>query len=346
VLESVGSLRYLRATLRTIRVLWARQPALLFVQNPSILLAAIAVLYGKIFGRTIVVDRHSNFPELPQHPLWQGTKRQGWKKWLFQALSGYSLRGAALTIVTNDHVAALVRDLGGIPVVLPDPIPSLVPTTKPRLEGRFSVFVVSSFAEDEPVAEVMGAARALDEAGVVVYFSGNPKRAGKDWTAGAPRNVRFTGFLPRQEYINTLYASDAISVLTTIPHCLLCGCYEATAAGKPLLTSDTAALKAHFREAVFAGPTAEAIENGVRTIMRDPALRAEQTECMRARLVAEWQAAFVALKAAVALAVHDRTPGPRGRRPQVPVAPLQGSSASKGHLHGPTRRPDPPQVAR
>jgi spore maturation protein CgeB len=36
--------------------------------------------------------------------------------------------------------------------------------------------------------------------------------------------------------------------LTAIEDCLVCGAYEAVALGRPLVTSDTAALRAYFRQ--------------------------------------------------------------------------------------------------
>ena len=82
--------------------------------------------------------------------------------------------------------------------------------------------------------------------------------------AGAPDNVTFTGFLSERDYVNLLFAADAVLALTTAESCMLCGCYEALAARKALLTSDTSALREYFDRALFVQSTPESIARGIR----------------------------------------------------------------------------------
>jgi len=60
--------------------------------------------------------------------------------------------------------------------------------------------------------------------------------------------VRLTGFLPEEAYVALLGSADVIVDLTAIEDCLVCGAYEAVALGRPLVTSDTAALRGYFRQ--------------------------------------------------------------------------------------------------
>jgi glycosyltransferase involved in cell wall biosynthesis len=62
-----------------------------------------------------------------------------------------------------------------------------------------------------------------------------------------PSPAHLTGFLPEAEYVELLRTADVIVDLTCMEDCLVCGAYEAVALEKPLVTSDTAALRDYFR---------------------------------------------------------------------------------------------------
>jgi hypothetical protein len=62
---------------------------------------------------------------------------------------------------------------GGSPS-LPDRIrSSRISSGKPNLRGRFKVFFICTFADDEPFLEVIGAGKLLKN--TVIYISGNMK---------------------------------------------------------------------------------------------------------------------------------------------------------------------------
>jgi glycosyltransferase involved in cell wall biosynthesis len=104
---------------------------------------------------------------------------------------------------------------------------------------------ICTFSPDEPVREVLEAAGLLDE-GTRLYVTGS----GGAWLeregVRPHRNAVLTGFLPEREYLRLLQAASAVMVLTRRKDCLLCGAYEAVAVGKPLIVSDTEALRTHF----------------------------------------------------------------------------------------------------
>ena len=85
-----------------------------------------------------------------------------------------------------------------------------------------------------------------------------------------PANVRLTGYLPRADYENLLRSVDAVMVLTSAEENLVCGGYEAVAAGKPLILSDTGALRELYgRGVVFTANRADAIAAAVGQLRRD-----------------------------------------------------------------------------
>jgi glycosyltransferase involved in cell wall biosynthesis len=160
------------------------------------------------------------------------------------------------------------------------------------LAGHRNVLVISSFSDDEPLAEVMQAATLLDIPDVRLYVSGNPSRSPVDWASLAPENVVLTGYLSASDYVNLLFAVDAVMVLTTADHTMLCGCYEAMAAGKPLITSDKPVLVDYFRGAEFVAADAASILAGLQRVLADLARYRVRTAEMEARISRDWDRAF------------------------------------------------------
>jgi glycosyltransferase involved in cell wall biosynthesis len=292
LIEVKGRLRYPVSLARTMRLLVRHRGAHVFVQNPSMILAAFACLICPLLGSRVIVDRHTTFILTP--PAWYQVRR-----FLFQAMSLFTFRRASVTIVTNAFLADVVRREGGVPFVLPDPLPELVPREKPRLNGKKNVLVVSSFAVDEPIDAVFDAARGFSD-DTVFYVSGNYRKASADRLSRAPSNVVLTGFLSVQEYVDLLFAVDAVVVLTTLDHTMLCGCYEAVAAKKPLVTSDKPELRDYFTNAEFVEATGSSINSGITRVLEDLASFRTRTAELEPRMEADWRGMFRRLEQTLA----------------------------------------------
>jgi glycosyltransferase involved in cell wall biosynthesis len=104
--------------------------------------------------------------------------------------------------------------------------------------------------------------------------------------------------LATDEYRSLLLSVDAIMVLTTADDCLVCGGYEAVAAGKPLILSDTAALKAFFNKGtVFTVNRRNEIAAAIGSVQKDtPSLAADITT-LKAEMTAAWEQQWQALLA-------------------------------------------------
>jgi len=237
---SIRMLRYIYYAFKTFWILIVSRPKIVFVQNPSIVLAFVVCLVKDVFKFRVVVDRHSNFKlatvSLPE------------MKWrLFHWLSRYTLSRADLTIVTNDFDKALVTANGGRGEILQDRLPQLPLAEPVKLEGEVNLVVVSTFSDDEPLDAVFEAAEAFPSEWRV-YVTG--KYQGKEGFRGLieqrPANVVLTGFLPEKEYQSLFLSAEIVIVLTTEENLLTCGAYEAISLGKALVLSDTEALRAYF----------------------------------------------------------------------------------------------------
>ncbi len=218
-----GLARYLELTLRTLRLLRARRPRTLLVQNPSLVLALLSVLVRGWFGFRLIVDAHNEAVE----PFINTGRLVRWA-------TRFVLRKADVTIVSNPQLAQLVSEAGGNPFVLPDRVPTVAEPAARALPGAFRVLFICTYAPDEPVAEVIEAARELD---IALFVTGKVRNCDPRVRASAPPNVTFTDFLSEEHYWEYLAAADAIIDLTLMPNCLVCGGYEAAALGKPLLLS-------------------------------------------------------------------------------------------------------------
>ena len=130
-----------------------------------------------------------------------------------------------------------------------------------ELDGRVNAVFICTFGVDEPYLEVIEAARAIPD-DIYIYITG--KFEGKVEQSTLPCNVKLLGFVPDDEYWLMLASADFIIDLTLRHDCLVCGAYEGVAMEKPLILSDTDALKSYFIQGcIYVKPTAHSIANGI-----------------------------------------------------------------------------------
>lgn len=271
-------LRYPVLICRTASVISRSRPSILFVQNPSMVLALFAVCTRRLFGSPVVVDAHNAgvFPF------------EGRRPWA-QRITRHILRKADLTIVTNASLAAHVEAAGGRPFALPDPLPDIPEVRKPApLKGRRNVLFICTWAADEPYLEVLKAA-ALLPPDVFVYITGNPKGREKGFTHLLGPNVVLTGFLPEEDYLGLFQAADAVVDLTTREDCLVCGAYEAVSMEKPMVLSGTRALRGYFSGgAVFTDNSAEDLAARIMEAVDGAEALKDGARGLKQRLEDEW----------------------------------------------------------
>jgi len=278
-------IRLLVLSARTCARLFIARPHMLIVQNPSIVLATVACLLRRIVGYTLVVDRHSNFRLERMH-------LRSLKEMVFQMLSRYTVKKAHLTIVTNEFLKNVLEDWGGRGFVLPDKLPQLPLAEKVQLTGKNNIVFVCSYSGDEPVTEVIEAARLCDPS-TVIHITGDNRKLEKDVLDSAPPNVRFTGFLNEKDYQSILLSCDAVMVLTTAEHFLLCGAYEAVSLDQPLILSDKETLRNYFNKGVvFAKNDAKNISKAIRTAIREKECRQKEIGKLASDLPESWQRQF------------------------------------------------------
>ena len=258
VYEGNRIVKYFVLCIRTIKVIARESPEIIFVQNPSIVLTTLVLLLKKLLTYHVVVDLHT------RPPIFNNFLED-----IVDCFERFALRNADLTIVTNNGYLKITEKRGARGFILPDKVPEFNNVEMDNLNGKDNLVFICTFARDEPVDEVIKAAEYLDSK-TVIYITGNLKNANKLLIKNPPPNIIFTDFLPENEFIQLLSSSDAIIVLTTQEHCLVCGAYESMSLCKPLITSDTYALRWYFNKGtVYTDNQAFDISKKIREVLKN-----------------------------------------------------------------------------
>lgn len=273
----IAPLKYVLQAAATLAWLARRRPGLVVVTSPPPFAALVVRAWCAISGARYAIDAHTG---IFLEPKWRP----------FLPLSRWLSRGAATTIVTNDALRETVESWGARGFVLPDPLPDLPPERErfPLDESKTNVAAVFSFYEDEPVDEMLAVAKLPPD--MHVWVTGDSSRVPERRRAALSPQVTLTGFLSRAAYDSLLTRCDAVVVLCTRPHTLLCGAYEAVAAHKPLVTSESEAMRHHFRKGVvWTGNSTGEIEAALHEVVaRRDELAAEMSEADR-EMRLDWQ---------------------------------------------------------
>jgi glycosyltransferase involved in cell wall biosynthesis len=270
---STIALKYLGQWRMTSRILRAERPDAVFVMTPPVFAALPAFWYAWRRGAHVVLDAHT---AAFLHPRWRRLQ------WLQRALC----RRAATTLVHNEHQAALVRGMGAHATVVPD-VPIVYSAVEPFARPAAPVIAaVCSFNYDEPIAEILEAARQTPD--VRFFMTGNPKHLKPELKTSLPPNVTLTGFLSNEAYAGLVCGADAVMTLTTRDHTMLRAAYEAVYQGTPVIVSNWALLREAFAEgAVHVDNTTAGIAAGVRRVvseggaLRDGARRLKDAKLRR-----------------------------------------------------------------
>lgn len=292
-----GVLAYLYKSIITFRYVQKHRPEILFIQNPSVVLGYVASLLRWYFRYILIVDRHTNF-------------RIGKKKGLnplfllYDYLSDFNIRHSDLHIVTNPYLKTFVDKKGGKGFVLPDRLPTISPVGRLIMTCPQNVVLICTYASDEPVREVIAAAARLPSS-VCLYITGKPTKEYRE--IELPVNLILTGFLPHDEYDLLLSKADVIMDFTTLDWCIVCGVYEAIVLGKPLITSDTRALKDFLGDAViYSNHTSQDIADKILFLLKHKDFYVERIKQYKLAYIPYWEDLFLLLQNTVEMMSRKR----------------------------------------
>jgi glycosyltransferase involved in cell wall biosynthesis len=285
-------MRYLVQGWKTWCLLEREQPEVVLVQSPPIIAPLVVAAWCQLRSKNrlsgchvpYIIDCHTGTFYCPE---WR------WTLPILRLLS----RRAAATLVASEAALGILQRWKVKCIFLIDGLPLLSPAAGTiGSEGEARVGVISSFHDDEPVAEVFAAARLLPY--VTFYLSGNSKNLPANLQEQKPENVILTGFLPDNMYSGLLKNVHGLIVLTKDPNVLNCGAYEALAVEKPAVLSDWPQMRRYFtRGFIFVNNTPEAIAVGINKMLNEQAMLTTEVVEMQADLVAKRQPEFEELAA-------------------------------------------------
>lgn len=247
--------QYAQLFMQTLGLLRRRRPGTIWFQLPQVPLMWAAMLYRLLFDRRVklVADCHNAMFRPP------------WSRVPF-GLS--ALRHCDLVLVHNQAVlkAALAMGLPPSRTRVLEDVPPLVvaPAALPAIPAAFAgrprpwVLFPGSFSADEPVQELLAAARLLGH-GVVVMTGrvANAAKHGHDLSK-VPANVVMPGFLSLADFEALLVHCDVVLALTKYDGIQLSVCNEALGFGKPMVVSDTSLLREMFASAAVMADSNDA----------------------------------------------------------------------------------------
>jgi glycosyltransferase involved in cell wall biosynthesis len=259
--------KYVLQTVATLRALSRDRPEVVLVAVPPIFAAIPVWLYARRTRTRFVIDAHTGIFE---HARW---------RWLLP-MTRALFRHADAVVVTGQHLQRIVASWGARATIIGDVPVHFAEGRAPAPCRAPRVVVVNTFSLDEPVDELLSAARALPEARF--FVTGDRRHARAPWLANAPANVTFTGFIPEEDYAGLLRAADVVAVFTTHDHTMQRGAYEAVALGKPLVTSDWGLLRETFsRGTVHVANEGPAIAAGIRLALANAKQLAAEMQILR-----------------------------------------------------------------
>jgi glycosyltransferase involved in cell wall biosynthesis len=279
-------LKYLGQSLSTLRTLARERPDVVFVMSPPPVAIVPVYAYCRFARARFVVDAHTGVFL---------TKR--WR--YFQAFQYFFCRRASATIVSNDHLADLLRAQGAHPVVVPHvPIEYDEGGRPPAGMDAFTVVCVTSFDRDEPIAAMVTAAGMLPD--VQFWMTGDIASARRALPKSLPGNLRLTGFLSAKDYGALIRRAGVVVALTTDDHTMQRAAYEAIYHGTPVIVSDTALLRRAFDQgALHVDNTPMSLAAAVRTMRADPQTFRRAAAALRERKNEQWTKAKGTLLAAL-----------------------------------------------
>ena len=277
-------IRYPLSIFRTIKLIRKNRPRILAVQNPSIVLAVLALVMRNFFNYRTIIDAHNAgiYPSEGRSPV-------------LNAISRWIQKKADLTIVTNQELKSVVEGNGGKAFVLPDRLPSVPEIkTSPLGDEGFNVVFVCTYSTDEPYEEVFKAAGMVSK-NVRIYVTG--KYPSKISPTSLPSNIKLLGYVSEDNFWSLLSSADLIMDLTLREGCLVCGAYEGVSLLKPLILSDTKILRSYFSEGcVYVAPNAESISAGINLAINHIEAMKTGIRHLKTKLEKTWECTLQDLK--------------------------------------------------
>lgn len=284
-------LRYVLSAVRTLSYLVRRRPAAVIVQTPPVPAAALVLLWARLTRARVVLDTH---------PASFGLDGRLSHRVMMPVLARLAPRAAGCIVTTPELGEEISRWRGRPLVVHEAPMvwsERIEPTAR---SGRRLALFICTFAPDEPLMELLEAARRLPE--ITVQITGDLRRLPVEARRAAPDNVEWLGYLVGDAYVSALADADVLLALTCRSESVQRSAHEAVDALRPLVLSEWPHTRELFPYAVLVENDPDSITAGIEEAFRRcdelSAVAPEAREIQHRR----WRKQIVELRAALGLA--------------------------------------------
>lgn len=271
-------LKYVLASFKTVSILNKERPEVILVQNPPPFAILVVWLYCLFSNAVFITDSHTG-----------AFDRWRWKQflWLYRFLA----KRALVNIIHNKPLEQLVAEWG-VPTITIGDIPFHLKTDieYPFGEG-FNVVVICSYDDDEPIEEVLKAAKRLPL--INFYITGNLKVAPKDLSLKISSNVILTDFIPHKEYVALVKGCDVVVCLTKQNFTMQNGAYEAIELERPVVTSNWPVLRETLSKGtIHIDNTADSLVRALEQIRDNYSYYLNEIKILRSERRVVWEKSF------------------------------------------------------
>ena len=250
---------YVYKTIATINDLFRIRPKLIFIQLPPTPVLYIVAAYCQLNGCKLVADCHN------------AMIYSGWLAWPFAKTL---LRKSDVLIVHNQDVEHYAKKLKLAAITLRDPLPDLSNMDTSELLAHYDlsqgnyIIVPWSFSADEPIRELIQAAKLLPETKfVMTWFA---EKMPEDIRDSLPNNLVLTGYLSEKAFNTVFSHAGAALVLTTREGTQPSGASEAIVLGVPLIISDMKTTRKLYEDMpVYVENSTNGILSGIRMVFNE-----------------------------------------------------------------------------
>lgn len=278
-------LSYFLKSLVTLYLLIKKNPRRIFMQLPPVPLLYVASIYGRFSDSQLVFDGHNSL--FCSH----------WARWpLVKRL--LDAKGVVL-LTHNEDISIIAERLGIHSMTLIDPLPAHNVDSEiglpASLEKGQYVIVPFSFSDDEPVEELLEAARLLPEQRfAVTWFK---EKAISKVSSTIPDNIVFTGFLDLDVYQSLFSNALCALALTTRDGTQPSVATEAIGFGVPLVVSDIGTTrKLYDKWPIYVDNDAEGIVSGIARVKANVSDIKARMQSLHERINDMHQKQFVSLQ--------------------------------------------------
>ena len=210
-------------------------------------------------------------------------------------MNAFSIKKADYVIVTNSFVAKKIETIGGASLILPDKIPMIAKEKMPEAFNQNKkplITLISSFAEDEPIEEVLRAVKKLDDK-VTLIVTGSIAKAKNLVSEYQSEHIIFSDYLEQSDYDGLISNSDFLIDLTTDDETLVCGAYEGLSVRVPVLLSNSSINKEVFRKGfVYSDNNSEGIQSAIEYSLENKSKLSTEIKEYKSEFKEDWEEYF------------------------------------------------------